>query len=104
MAINACDYIVLPYRYSFDGASGPLVDGVIADKIIIGANHGSLGNLINNNNLLEINSCVNGSTGSIIKAIKNYLDKMNDECITSSRKDFSKLLVTELQESAVIIM
>ena len=51
MAINACDYIVLPYRYSFDGASGPLVDGVIADKIIIGANHGSLGNLINNNNL-----------------------------------------------------
>ena len=40
--------------------------------------------------VLEINSCVNGSTGSIIKAIKNYLDKMNDECITSSRKDFSK--------------
>lgn len=51
MSIMACDYIILPYRNSFDGASGPLVDGVVADKIIIGANHGSLGSLIKDNNL-----------------------------------------------------
>lgn len=45
-AINAADCIVVPYRKSFDGASGPMTEGVWARKPIIGPNHGSLGDMI----------------------------------------------------------
>lgn len=47
----SADIIVLPYRKSFDGASGPLAEGVWLRKTIVGANHGSLGNIIKENNL-----------------------------------------------------
>lgn len=40
------DIIVLPYRKIFDGASGPMCEGVYLGKTIIGPDHGSLGNLI----------------------------------------------------------
>ncbi len=48
---SACDFAVLPYRMSFDGASGGLVDAVVAGKPVIGAGHGALGELIRNNHL-----------------------------------------------------
>lgn len=51
MALSASDFVVLPYRKTFDGASGPLGEGVAYDKVIIGANHGSLGQLIEKNHL-----------------------------------------------------
>ena len=47
----AANYIVLPYRKSFDGASGPLAEGVGYGKCIIGPNHGSLGQIIQENHL-----------------------------------------------------
>jgi len=50
-AINAADYIVLPYRKEFDGASGPLAEGAWYRKNIIGSEHGSLGSLIQKNSL-----------------------------------------------------
>ena len=50
-AIVASDYVVLPYRKEFDGASGPLGEGVIAGKCIIGPEHGSLGDIITSNHL-----------------------------------------------------
>lgn len=50
-AINASNYIALPYRKNFDGASGPLAEGVWYRKSIIGSNHGSLGSLIRSNDL-----------------------------------------------------
>lgn len=40
------DIVVLPYKKIFDGASGPLADAVWLRKMIIGPNHGSLGDLI----------------------------------------------------------
>lgn len=49
--LSACDIVVLPYRKSFDGASGPLGEGVNLDKMIVGPNHGSLGRIIETNNL-----------------------------------------------------
>lgn len=53
--VNLClavaDYIVLPYRKSFDGASGPLAEGVGYEKCIVGANHGSLGELISKHHI-----------------------------------------------------
>ena len=51
MAISAADVIVLPYRKSFNGASGPLTDGVWHRKLILGSNHGSLGDIINTNSI-----------------------------------------------------
>lgn len=51
MAIQAVDAIVLPYRKDFNGASGPLGEGVAKKKVIIGSNHGSLGDIIEKNHL-----------------------------------------------------
>lgn len=45
------DLVVLPYRYTFDGASGQLVDGVSRGLPIIGSSHGSLGKIISDNHL-----------------------------------------------------
>ena len=47
--IQMSDIIVLPYRKVFDGASGPLTEAVYFSKIIIGPNHGSLGQIISDN-------------------------------------------------------
>ena len=47
----ASDIICLPYRKCFDGASGPLAEGVIHDKCMIGPDHGSLGKIIKSNHL-----------------------------------------------------
>lgn len=51
IALVASDVIVLPYRKSFDGASGPLGEGVALKKMVVGAAHGSLGDLIRTNHL-----------------------------------------------------
>lgn len=50
-AFAACDIIVLPYRKSFNGASGPLGEGVSYDKCILGAGHGNLGYTIRQHHL-----------------------------------------------------
>lgn len=50
-ALNCSDIVVLPYRKSFDGASGPLTDAVYLGKKVIGPNHGSLGDVIKKYNL-----------------------------------------------------
>lgn len=53
LCLNAADIIVLPYRKKFDGASGPLGEGVWYYKQIIGADHKSLGCIIRENHLGE---------------------------------------------------
>ena len=45
------DIVVLPYRKEFDGASGPLTEGVNQGKMIIGPDHGSLGRIIREHHL-----------------------------------------------------
>lgn len=51
LCINAADVVVLPYRKTFDGASGPLGEAVSRYKMVVGANHKSLGHLIESNDL-----------------------------------------------------
>lgn len=51
LCLVAADYIVLPYRKSFDGASGPLAEGVGFGKCVVGANHGSLGEVISKHHI-----------------------------------------------------
>ncbi|QGQ94258.1 glycosyltransferase [Paenibacillus psychroresistens] len=40
---NLSDIIVLPYRKSFLGQSGPLTEGVARSKLVVGPNHGEIG-------------------------------------------------------------
>lgn len=50
-AVCAADIVALPYRRKFDGASGPIGDGVVLCKMIVGPNHGNLGDTILRNHL-----------------------------------------------------
>ena len=50
-ALGAADIIALPYRKTFNGASGPLGEGVALNKCIVGSNHGNLGDTIEKNHL-----------------------------------------------------
>ena len=45
-ALAAADILVLPYRKEFDGASGPMIEAVWNRKYIVGASHGSMGQII----------------------------------------------------------
>lgn len=45
--IYKTDVILLPYRKIFSGNSGPMTDGIYANKFILGPNEGNLGFLIN---------------------------------------------------------
>lgn len=51
LAASAADLVVLPYRKVFDGASGPLGEGAALGKVIIGPDHGNLGDTIRKNHL-----------------------------------------------------
>jgi glycosyltransferase involved in cell wall biosynthesis len=53
-SVCASDIIILPYKYEFDGASGPMIDGVWCRKYIIGSSHGSMGNIIRKHHLGEV--------------------------------------------------
>lgn len=48
-AIVASDMIFCIYGHEFDGASGPLTDGVCAGKFILACKHGSLGEIVAQN-------------------------------------------------------
>lgn len=50
-AILSADIICCPYRRIFDGASGPMTDGVGQKKTIIASDHGSLSDIVKSNHL-----------------------------------------------------
>lgn len=56
-AIVASDIIFCIYSHEFDGASGPLTDGVCAGKLILACRHGSLGEIVSQNLLGIIADC-----------------------------------------------
>ena len=66
MCLSAADFVVLPYKKCFDGASGPLGEGVIHGKAIIGPDHGSLGDIIRRNHLGYTFEAENASALSVI--------------------------------------
>ncbi len=49
-----CDIVVLPYRFKFAGASGPLTTGVANGKMIIGPDNNSVGDIICENHLGQL--------------------------------------------------
>lgn len=56
-AIVASDIIYCIYGHEFNGASGPLTDGVCAEKMILACAHGSLGEIVRQNQLGFVASC-----------------------------------------------
>ena len=58
-AIVASDIIYCIYGHEFNGASGPLTDGVCAGKMILACRHGSLGEIVSYNHLGYVAECDN---------------------------------------------
>lgn len=51
MAIAASEIVCCPYRKVFNGASGPMTEGIAQRKTIVGPSHGSLGELLQSRNV-----------------------------------------------------
>jgi len=51
LCVASSDIIVLPYKKSFNGASGPLIEAVWNRKLVVGTDHGNIGRTINENRL-----------------------------------------------------
>ncbi len=88
-ALNAADIIALPYRKIFTGASGPLGEGVALKKIIVGPNHGSIGDIISRNHLGYTFESENVT--SLAKVINKALNEkfIYDETAEKYRKSLS---------------
>lgn len=67
------DIIVLPYKKSFGGASGPLVEGVWYKKTIIGPEYKSIGDIIKQNHLGYVFEVENSD--SLALAIEKALER-----------------------------
>lgn len=93
-ALCASDLIVLPYRKKFDGASGPLGEGVALGKCIVGPNHGTLGYTIEQNHLGYTFESENADdlahTLDIALQEKFYRDEVYSSYKNSLRVDYFK--------------
>lgn len=97
-AFCASDIIALPYRKNFNGASGPLGEGVALEKCIIGPSHGTLGFTINEYNLgytfesenvLELSSVIETALSSDFSSnnkYREYRDSLSPRWFVSSYK------------------
>lgn len=75
-AIVASDIIFCIYGYDFDGASGPLTDGVCAEKFILSCKHGSLGDIVSHNQLGLTADC--SSKDDMLKQTKLAVRRANE--------------------------
>lgn len=89
LCFAAADFVVLPYRKVFDGASGPLGEGVARNKVVIGPNHGSLGRIIEENHLGYVFETEN--VRSLAQTIQKALNQPyeRDERYQSYQKELS---------------
>ena len=78
--INGSNYILLPYKKGFDGASGPLTEAVWARKPVIASDNKALGDITKKYNLGYTFECENSD--DLAKTIENAIDnkfKWNDK-------------------------
>lgn len=71
-ALHSSDIIVLPYRKSFNAASGPLIEGVSINKCIVAPSHGNLYDVVTKNHLGYTFESENVS--SLTEVIERVLD------------------------------
>lgn len=84
-AILAGDVILLPYRSSFNGASGPLVNAAVHGRPVIGSDYGSLGDMIKTYSLGKTFLC--DDAASLASAITDYIK--NPFTAGKEAKDFA---------------
>lgn len=93
-AIVASDIVYSVYGLDFDGASGPLIDGVCARKMILASSHGSLGDVVSSNHLgltadVSKNEDVLGKTNKAIDLAKGF-------CYDDSAENYRQLIQPKL--------
>jgi glycosyltransferase involved in cell wall biosynthesis len=79
---SVSDIVVLPYRKTFTGQSGPLTEGINYNKIIIAPNMNELGYVISKYNVGKLFNCedVEGLASTIEYCIKN-IDELKENFI-----------------------
>lgn len=107
MALNAADIIVLPYKKFFDGASGPLCEGVSLKKMIIGPDHGSIGDIISKNHLGYVFQSENieslsrvieealTTEWSVDEVYEKYMIELDPKVFANKYKNLFELIFTE---------
>lgn len=99
-AMNATDIVVLPYRKMFNGASGPLGEGVALCKCIVGPDHGNLRDTIEKNHLGFTFESENTTSLSAVlsDALKNkfipdedYVNYKNLLSVSAFKEGYNKL-------------
>ncbi|OCT10703.1 hypothetical protein A8709_22975 [Paenibacillus pectinilyticus] len=96
---NISDMVVLPYRKYFTGQSGPLTEGVIRKKIIIGPDNGEIGFTIKKYNLgtVFLSENIKDLAEKLIKSIKNIHEIRKN--IYDSQDNYSKMIDSEVFET-----
>lgn len=102
-SIACSDYIVLPYRSGFAGASGPLAEGVMYRKKIISSNTGSIGDLVSKNDLgfvfeagqtQDLADCIQKSMGSKVVFSSKYDEYRKKLAPANFRKQYKSLYLS----------
>jgi glycosyltransferase involved in cell wall biosynthesis len=100
MALAASDIIALPYRKSFNGASGPLGEGAAMGKCILGPSHGVLAETIKTNHLGYVFESENAESlaETLSSALKNefiiddaYKDYQHQLSVDSFKEKYQEL-------------
>ena len=79
--IDMCDIVAVPYRKEFNGASGPMIDGVAYGKKIVGPQCGEIGYAISKYHL-----------GSVfeVENVNSLADSLNEMLKSNDGKDSDK--------------
>ncbi len=100
MALSASDIVVLPYRKSFAGASGPLTEAVWFEKPIIGKTDGSIGEMIRNNelgwtfeaeNIVSLGKVIENAITTEFEIGRRYIDFKEKISISRFQEGYMKL-------------
>lgn len=92
-SIAASDIIYALYSKEFDGASGPLTDGVCAGKMILACDHGSLGEIVRENELGFTADCDNEE--DILQKTEAALERAGEFSYSPKAKNYAESLKPE---------
>jgi glycosyltransferase involved in cell wall biosynthesis len=84
--LEAGDAVILPYKKSFMGQSGPLTEGVNHNCFIISSDHGQIGATVSNNNLGFVFE--EGNSKDLSEKIKKFITSKNDNLLYSNNKKY----------------
>jgi glycosyltransferase involved in cell wall biosynthesis len=98
--LEAGDAVVLPYKKSFMGQSGPLTEGVNHNCFIISSNHGQIGSTVTNN---ELGFTFEESKSKDLSGkIKDFIKNKKEKLLLSDNKKYLKFR-DEINKSKFIL-